>query len=59
MDKLTVMSCLLFFLADAFAIVAISMPDWIVTNVGGMFINDVTITYDSLPALVGVYVKRW
>ena len=35
MDKLTVMSCVLFFIADAFAIVAISMPDWIVTNVGG------------------------
>lgn len=35
MDKLTVMSCLLFFTADVFVIVAISMPDWIVTNVGG------------------------
>jgi hypothetical protein len=35
MDKLTVISCLLFFTADAFAIVALSMPDWIVTSVGG------------------------
>jgi hypothetical protein len=38
MDKLTAMSCLLFFTADAFIIVAISMPDWIVTNVGGYFL---------------------
>ncbi len=35
MDKLTVMSCLLFFVAELFAILAVSMPDWIVTNVGG------------------------
>ena len=44
MDKLTVISCLLFFTADAFAIVALSMPDWIVTSVGGIMI---LIEYES------------
>ena len=48
MDKLTVISCLLFFTADAFAIVALSMPDWIVTSVGGneyiLYFNDKVYT---------------
>ena len=58
MDKLTVMSCLLFFMADAFAIVAISMPDWIVTNVGGNFIAHYDVT-NCLPMLKSrFYVPR-
>ena len=47
MDKLTVISCLLFFTADAFAIVALSMPDWIVTSVGGIMILIMGIEYES------------
>lgn len=36
MDKLTVISGTLFLAADMFAIVSLAMPDWIVTDVGGM-----------------------
>nr|ACO10283.1 C16orf52 homolog [Caligus rogercresseyi] len=35
MDKLTVMSCLLFFTADLFALASLLTPNWIVTHVGG------------------------
>lgn len=35
MDKLTVISGTLFFAADIFAIASLSMPDWIITDVGG------------------------
>ncbi|EGI57965.1 Uncharacterized protein C16orf52-like protein A [Acromyrmex echinatior] len=35
MDKLTIISVILFFLADISAIISISMPDWIITDVGG------------------------
>lgn len=36
MDKLTVISGTLFMAADVFAIVSLAMPDWIITDVGGM-----------------------
>ena len=35
MDRLTLTSCLLFVIADIFAVVSVAMPDWIVTDVGG------------------------
>nr|XP_012233095.1 PREDICTED: lariat debranching enzyme [Linepithema humile] len=35
MDKLTIVSGLLFLLADISAIISIAMPDWIITDVGG------------------------
>ncbi|XP_011873045.1 PREDICTED: lariat debranching enzyme-like [Vollenhovia emeryi] len=35
MDKLTVISGILFLLADISAIISIAMPDWIITDVGG------------------------
>jgi hypothetical protein len=35
MDKLTLMSTLLFFCSDAFAIISLATPDWIISNVGG------------------------
>ncbi|CAG0914720.1 unnamed protein product [Notodromas monacha] len=35
MDKLTLISAALFLMADVFAIVSLSMPDWIVSDVGG------------------------
>ena len=35
MDKLSVISFTLFFIADCFAVAALCMPDWIVSNVGG------------------------
>ncbi|CAB4068883.1 MOSMO [Lepeophtheirus salmonis] len=35
MDKLTVISCLLFFTADLFAVASLVTPNWIVTHVGG------------------------
>ena len=35
MDRLTAVSCLLFSMADVFAIVSIAMPDWLVSHVGG------------------------
>lgn len=35
MDKLTVISGTLFFAADVFAVASLSMPDWIITDVGG------------------------
>lgn len=37
MDKLTVISGTLFMAADVFAIVSLAMPDWIITEVGGMY----------------------
>lgn len=36
MDRLTTISATLFMTADVFAIVSLAMPDWIVTDVGGM-----------------------
>lgn len=36
MDKLTVISGTLFMAADIFAIVSLAMPDWIITDVGGI-----------------------
>lgn len=36
MDKLTVISGTLFMTADVFAIVSLAMPDWIITDVGGI-----------------------
>lgn len=38
MDKLTIISGTLFMAADIFAIVSLAMPDWIITDVGGLFI---------------------
>ena len=35
MDRLTVVSGLLFLAADIFALVSLAMPDWIVSYVGG------------------------
>ena len=35
MDKLTLISGTLFLAADIFAVASLSMPDWIVTEVGG------------------------
>ena len=35
MDKLSGISFTLFFIADCFAVAALCMPDWIVSNVGG------------------------
>lgn len=35
MDKLTTISVCLFLAADVFAIVALAIPDWIVTDVAG------------------------
>ncbi|XP_025073595.1 lariat debranching enzyme-like [Pogonomyrmex barbatus] len=35
MDKLTIISVILFLLADISAIISIAMPDWIITDVGG------------------------
>jgi len=35
MDKLTIISGILFLLADISAIISIAMPDWIITDVGG------------------------
>lgn len=37
MDKLTVISGTLFMAADVFAIVSLAMPDWIITEVGGLY----------------------
>lgn len=37
MDKLTLISGTLFMVADVFAIVSLSMPDWIITDVGGNY----------------------
>lgn len=37
MDKLTTISATLFMAADVFAIVSLAMPDWIVSDVGGMY----------------------
>lgn len=39
MDKLTTISATLFMGADVFAIVSLAMPDWIITDIGGKFIN--------------------
>ncbi|XP_032679151.1 lariat debranching enzyme-like [Odontomachus brunneus] len=35
MDKLTIISGILFLAADIFAIASLAMPDWIITDVGG------------------------
>ncbi|XP_024890903.1 lariat debranching enzyme isoform X2 [Temnothorax curvispinosus] len=35
MDKLTIISGILFLLADISAIISIAMPDWIITDIGG------------------------
>lgn len=35
MDKLSAISFTLFLIADCFAVAALCMPDWIVSNVGG------------------------
>jgi len=35
MDKLSLISGALFLAADIFAVAALAMPDWIVTDVGG------------------------
>jgi hypothetical protein len=43
MDKLTVISGTLFLAADIFAIVSLVMPDWIITDVGGMILYYGTI----------------
>jgi hypothetical protein len=37
MDKLSAVSFTLFLVADGFAIAALCMPDWIVTNIGGKY----------------------
>lgn len=36
MDKLTLISGTLFMAADIFAIISLAMPDWIITDVGGI-----------------------
>ena len=43
MDKLTLTSTVLFIIADIFAITALIMPDWIVTDVGG---KDIQLNYN-------------
>lgn len=40
MDKLTTISATLFLAADVFAIISLSMPDWIVTDVGGKYLRN-------------------
>ena len=37
MDRLTLTSGILFVVADVFAIISLVMPDWIVTEVGGIY----------------------
>lgn len=45
MDKLTTISATLFLAADVFAIVALAVPDWIVTDVGGkIFCPDIILS---------------
>lgn len=50
MDKLTIISGTLFMAADIFAIVSLAMPDWIITDVGGLLwlINLLSLTSDFL-----------
>lgn len=40
MDKLTLISGTLFAAADTFAILSLAMPDWITTDVGGLFLKN-------------------
>lgn len=37
MDRLTTISASFFMAADVFAIISLATPDWIVTDVGGMY----------------------
>lgn len=39
MDRLTTISASFFMAADVFAIISLATPDWIVTDVGGDFIE--------------------
>lgn len=45
MDKLTIISGTLFFAADIFAIVSLAMPDWIITDVGGEWLEIIFFFY--------------
>ena len=44
MDKLGLVSAVLFVVADAFAIMALSMPDWIITAVPGKLNHFYSVT---------------
>lgn len=46
MDKLTIISGTLFMAADIFAIVSLAMPDWIITDVGGLLIHVLLFNLD-------------
>ena len=35
MDRLAIISGLMFLVADVFALVSLAMPDWIVSTIGG------------------------
>lgn len=48
MDKLTTISATLFLAADIFAIVALAVPDWIVTDVGGKTQLQISLLWPSL-----------
>lgn len=54
MDKLTVISGTLFMAADVFAIVSLAMPDWIITDVGGKYVN-VKLSQGHLHIKVVIY----
>lgn len=51
MDKLTIISGILFLLADISAIISIAMPDWIITDVGGNC-GDYNLFFFTSPSLV-------
>jgi lariat debranching enzyme len=38
MDRLTLTSSILFVIADIFAVISVSLPEWIVSEVGGLYI---------------------
>ena len=48
MDRLTVVSGLLFLAADIFALVSLAMPDWIVSYVGGELILLILVSLVTL-----------
>ena len=63
MDKLSLISGALFLAADIFAVAALAMPDWIVTEVGGdtrlglMQVLSLLIKLQLLITLINNY--RW
>jgi len=60
MDKLTIISVVLFFLADISAIISISMPDWIITDVGGNCRNAIFsyCLYSPWPCMSFIYADE-